>query len=246
LTRKRGADSLLPDGVEQETVPPVRRFFALSRIRIGVLASGRGSNLQAIIDSVKEGRLDAEVAVVVSDVEDAYALDRARSAGIEARYIDPARKGARLSKESERRVIDVLDEFRVDLIALAGFMRILRSDFVRHFSGRIMNIHPSLLPSFPGLKVQMKALEYGVKYSGCTVHFVDEGVDTGPIIIQAAVPVLDGDTEEVLSSRILREEHRIYTEAIRLFAEGRLKIEGRVVHVLPERRDDAGGDESRH
>ncbi|MFH1312734.1 MAG: phosphoribosylglycinamide formyltransferase [Candidatus Eisenbacteria bacterium] len=217
----------------------------MSRIRIGVLASGRGSNLQAIIDSVKAGRLDAEVAVVVSDVEDAHALCRARSAGIEARYIDPARKGARLSKESERKVTEVLEEFRVDLIALAGFMRILRTDFVRHFSGRIMNIHPSLLPSFPGLKVQKKALEYGVKYSGCTVHFVDEGVDTGPIIIQAAVPVLEGDTEELLSNRIFKEEHRIYTEAMRLFAQGRLRIEGRVVRILPERRNDAGGDESR-
>jgi phosphoribosylglycinamide formyltransferase-1 len=216
----------------------------LPRIRIGVLASGRGSNLQAIMDSVRQGRLDADVAVVVSDVADAVALTRARSAGIEARFIDPGPKRAHLTKESEHEIIDVLEECRVDLIALAGFMRILGPPFIRHFSGRIMNIHPSLLPSFPGLRVQKKALEYGVKYSGCTVHFVDEGVDTGPIIIQAAVPVLEGDTEETLSARILKEEHRIYTEAIRLFADGRLRIEGRVVHVLPQGRYDAGGDES--
>jgi phosphoribosylglycinamide formyltransferase-1 len=216
----------------------------LPRMRIGVLASGRGSNLQALIDSEREGRLDAEVALVVSDVEDAQALARARRAGIEARYIDPGPRRAHLSKESEREVIDVLETQRVDLIVLAGFMRILRRDFVRRFGGRIMNIHPSLLPSFPGLKVQKKALDYGVKYSGCTVHFVDEGVDTGPIIVQAAVPVVEGDTEETLAERILKEEHRIYTEAVNLFAAGRLRIEGRVVHVLPERTDDAGGDES--
>jgi phosphoribosylglycinamide formyltransferase-1 len=213
----------------------------LPRVRIGVLASGRGSNLQALIDSVRAGRLNAEVAVVVSDVADARALARARDAGIEARYIDPRRKGARLTEESEREIIATLEEFRVDLVALAGFMRILGPEFVRRFSRRIMNIHPSLLPSFPGLKVQKKALDYGVKYSGCTVHFVDEGVDTGPIIVQAAVPVMEGDTEAKLSERILKEEHRIYTEAINLFAAGRLRIEGRVVHVLPERGDDAGG-----
>jgi phosphoribosylglycinamide formyltransferase-1 len=214
----------------------LRRFFDLARIRVGVLASGRGSNLQALIDSSKEGRLTADIAVVISDVPAAKALERARTAGIEARYVDPRRKGARLTEESETDIINLLEEFKVDLIALAGFMRILSERFVRHFKGRIMNIHPSLLPSFPGLHVQRKALEYGVKYSGCTVHFVDEGVDTGPIIVQAAVPILEGDTEEALSARILKEEHRIYTEAVQLFADGRLEVEGRVVHVLPERR----------
>lgn len=208
----------------------------MARIRVGVLASGRGSNLQALIDSSKEGRLTADIAVVISDVPAAKALERARTAGIEARYVDPRRKGARLTEESETDIINLLEEFKVDLIALAGFMRILSERFVRHFKGRIMNIHPSLLPSFPGLHVQRKALEYGVKYSGCTVHFVDEGVDTGPIIVQAAVPILEGDTEEALSARILKEEHRIYTEAVQLFADGRLEVEGRVVHVLPERR----------
>jgi phosphoribosylglycinamide formyltransferase-1 len=216
----------------------------LPGLRVGVLASGRGSNLQALIDSAVQGRLDAEVAVVLSDVADAQALERARRAGIEARFVDPGRKGARLTPESELELIRTLDEFRVGLIALAGFMRILGPGFVRHFRGRIINIHPSLLPSFPGLKVQKKALEYGVKFSGCTVHFVDEGVDTGPIIVQAVVPVLESDTEEALAARILKEEHRIYTEAVNLFANGRLRIEGRRVHVLPEGRPDAGADKS--
>jgi phosphoribosylglycinamide formyltransferase-1 len=221
----------------------VRRFKALQRLRIGVLASGRGSNLQALIDSQTRGVLEGKVVIVLSDLEDAEALERARRAGIDARYIDPRRKGARLSKESEREYIDTLDEFSVDLIALAGFMRILRSDFVRHFRGRILNVHPSLLPSFAGLHVQQQALDYGVKFSGCTVHFVDEGVDTGPIIIQAAVPVVEGDNSETLAARILQQEHRIYTEAINLFAAGRLKIEGRVVHILPEGGSDAGCDQ---
>jgi phosphoribosylglycinamide formyltransferase-1 len=196
------------------------------------------------MDSAKEGRLEAEVAVVLSDVVDAAALARAQRAGVEARYIDPGREGARLTHESEAKFIETLDEFGVGLVALAGFMRILSPEFVRHFKYRIMNIHPSLLPAFPGLKVQKKALEYGVKFSGCTVHFVDEGVDTGPIIIQAAVPVIEGDSEERLAARILEEEHRIYTEAVNLFAEGRLRIEGRVVHVLPEGGGNAGTDQS--
>jgi phosphoribosylglycinamide formyltransferase-1 len=220
--------------------PASQEVLVLARVRVGVLASGRGSNLQALIDSSRAGRLDAEIAIVISDVADAKALDRARQTGIEARYVDPGVKGARLSVQSENQIIGLLEEFRVDVVALAGFMRILSPGFVRRFKWRIMNIHPSLLPSFPGLRVQKKALDYGVKFSGCTVHFVDEGVDTGPIIVQAAVPVLEGDTEEKLSERILREEHRIYPEAIQLLAEGRLRIEGRVVHILAGRRPDAG------
>ncbi len=212
----------------------------MRRLRIGVLASGRGTNLQALIDASREGRLLGEVVIVLSDVASAMALERARKAGIQACYIEPGRKGARLASESEARYIEVLDEARVDLVALAGFMRILSPDFVRHYKLRIMNIHPSLLPSFPGLRAQKQALEYGVKISGCTVHFVDEGVDTGPIIIQAAVPVLEGDTEASLSERILKEEHRIYTEAINLFAQQRLRVEGRIVHVLPLRCMNAG------
>jgi phosphoribosylglycinamide formyltransferase-1 len=204
---------------------------ALPRIRIGVLASGRGSNLQALIDSVEAGRLQAEIAVVLSDVEGAFALERARRAGIEARYIDPGPKRSRVSDQAETEFIECLDGAGVDLVALAGFMRVLGAGFVRHFKLRIMNIHPSLLPSFPGLEAQRQALNYGVKWSGCTVHFVDEGVDSGPIIIQAAVPVLPDDTAESLSARILKEEHRIYAEAVGLFAEGRLRVEGRKVLV---------------
>jgi phosphoribosylglycinamide formyltransferase-1 len=157
--------------------------------------------------------------------------------------VEPGGKRAHLSDEAETAIIDSLDEYKVDLVCLAGFMRILSPRLVRRFKWRLMNIHPSLLPAFPGLRVQRKALEYGVKFSGCTVHFVDEGVDTGPIVIQAAVPVLEGDTEETLAERILQEEHRVYPEAVRLFGEGRLKIEGRVVHVLPERSGDAGSHE---
>lgn len=206
----------------------------MARLRIGVLASGRGSNLQAIIDAIESGRLDVELAVVISDVPDARALELAGRAGVEALYIDPERTKARMTQAAEQRFIGELKRRDVGLVALAGFMRILSPSFVGAFRMRILNIHPSLLPSFPGLKVQKKALEYGVKFSGCTVHFVDEGVDTGPIIIQAAVPVLDDDTEESLSARILKEEHRIYPEAIRLFAEGRLVVEGRRVRLLPQ------------
>lgn len=206
----------------------------MARLRIGVLASGRGSNLQAIIDAIERRDLDVELAVVISDVADARALEIARGAGVDAVYIDPEKKKARMTQAAEQKIIDELKSRDVGLIALAGFMRILSPNFVSTFRSRILNIHPSLLPSFPGLKVQQKALEYGVKFSGCTVHFVDEGVDTGPIIIQAAVPVLDDDTEESLSARILKEEHRIYPEAIRLFAEGRLVVEGRRVKLLPQ------------
>jgi phosphoribosylglycinamide formyltransferase-1 len=215
----------------------------VARTRIAVLASGRGSNLQALIDASREGRMDADVVVVISDVETAQALVRARNAGIEGRFVEPGPKRAHLAEEAESAIIDLLDDLRVDLVCLAGFMRILGPRLVRRFRWRLMNIHPSLLPSFPGLRVQRKALEYGVKFSGCTVHFVDEGVDTGPIVIQAVVPVLEGDTEEMLAERILKEEHRIYAKAVQLFGEGRLKIEGRVVHVLPERSGDAGSYE---
>lgn len=215
----------------------------MARVRLGVLVSGRGSNLQALIDASRSGRMDADVVVVVSDVESAPALDRAREAGIDARYVDPGSKRAHLSEEAETAIIGLLEAARVDLICLAGFMRILSPRLVGRFKGRIMNIHPSLLPAFPGLRVQRKALKYGVKFSGATVHFVDEGVDTGPIVIQAVVPVLDGDSEDDLAARILEEEHRIYAEAVQLFAEGRLRVEGRVVRILPERSGNAGSDE---
>jgi len=197
------------------------------RLRLGVLVSGRGSNLQAIIDASEAGRIDAAVVIVISDVADAYALDRARAHRIEAAFVDPRHFKTRESFDAA--VIDVLRKRDVELVCLAGFMRILSPHFVREFRNRIMNIHPALLPAFPGLHVQRKALQHGAKYSGCTVHFVDEGTDTGPIIIQAVVPVLDNDTEESLSARILRYEHQIYPRAIQLFAEGRLEVRGRRV-----------------
>ena len=198
-----------------------------ARLRLGVLVSGRGSNLQAIIDASETGRIDAIVAIVISDVADAYALERARTHGIEAAFVDPSRFNTR--EDFDTAVINLLRNREVDLLCLAGFMRLLSPQFVREFQHRIMNIHPALLPAFPGLHVQRKALQHGVKFSGCTVHFVDEGTDTGPIIIQAVVPVRDDDTDESLSARILKYEHHIYPRAIQLFAEGRLEVLGRRV-----------------
>jgi phosphoribosylglycinamide formyltransferase-1 len=206
----------------------------VTRLRIGVLASGRGSNLQAIIDSSAAGEIDVDVAVVVSDREDAVALARAREADIPAVYVDPGGYRTRLTAEAEQRFIDALDGHRVDVVALAGFMRVLHERFLSRYEGRIVNIHPSLLPSFPGLDAQGQAFEYGVKWSGATVHFVDAGVDTGPIILQAVVPVFDGDTRDSLAARILREEHRIYPEALQLLASGRFRIEGRKVFLTEE------------
>lgn len=196
---------------------------------IAVLASGRGTNLQAIIDNMENGTLHARLACVISDNRDAAALERARKHGIEAIFIDPGPKKTWLIPEVEQRYVQALQERSIDLVCLAGFMRILKKPLLTAFSGKIVNIHPALLPSFPGLDVQRKALEYGVKFSGCTVHFVDDTVDGGPIIIQAAVPVLDDDTPETLAQRILKEEHRIYTEAINLVVSGTYHIEGRRV-----------------
>jgi len=195
--------------------------------RIGVLLSGRGSNFEALADSVGAGRLPgAQIAVVVCNREGAPGIERARERGIAAQVIPS--KG--LEREVyDRQVVAVLREFNVDLVCLAGYMRLLSPFFVASFPNRILNIHPSLLPSFPGLESQRQALEYGVKFAGCTVHFVDENLDAGPIVLQAAVPVRDDDTEETLSSRILAEEHRIYTEAVRIVLEGKYKIVGRRV-----------------
>lgn len=198
-------------------------------LSLAVLASGRGSNLQAILDEIASGRLDAAVSVVVSDVADAYALERARLAGVPAVFVDPRGGGGKADYEA--RVVRLLREHAVGLVALAGYMRVCGPVLLEAFPGRIVNIHPSLLPSFPGLHVQRAALEHGVRFSGCTVHFVDAGVDTGPIIVQAVVPVLDEDTEETLAARILRQEHRIYPHAIRLIAGGRLRVAGRRVFV---------------
>ena len=198
-------------------------------LRIGVLASGRGTNLQAIIDDIHAGRLDARLVVVVSDRADAPALGRARKHGAKALHINPHDFADR--EAFDRAVAKVLAEHQVELVCLAGFMRILTPAFLAAFPVRVMNIHPALLPSFPGLHPQRRALEHGVKVSGATVHFVDEGVDSGPIILQAAVPVRDDDTEESLSERILAEEHKIYPRAIQFFAEGCLEVRGRRVHI---------------
>ena len=195
--------------------------------RIGLLLSGRGSNFEALAESVKAGRIpNAEIAMVISNREGAPGIDRARARGISTRVIPS--KG--LERETyDRQVAAVLDEHNVDLICLAGYMRLLSPYFVAKFPNRILNIHPSLLPSFPGLESQRQALEYGVKFAGCTVHFVDENLDAGPIILQAVVPVFDADDEHALSERILKEEHRIYSEAVKLVLEGKYRIEGRRV-----------------
>ena len=195
--------------------------------RIGVLLSGRGSNFEALADSISGARIpNAEIAIVLSNREGAPGLDRAKSRNIPTRAIPS--KG--LEREAyDRQVVAVLQENKVDLVCLAGYMRLLSPYFVAAFPNAILNIHPSLLPSFPGLESQRQALEYGVKFAGCTVHFVDENLDAGPIVLQSVVPVNDNDTEETLSAKILREEHRIYSEAVRIVLEGRYKIAGRRV-----------------
>ena len=207
----------------------------MKKIKLAVLVSGRGSNLQAIIDNIEKGALSAEIAVVISDQEDAYALERARKHKIPAVHIDAKKHKTRDAYDAA--LVGELKKRTVDLVCLAGFMRIITPVLIKAFPNRILNIHPSLLPAFPGLHVQKKALNHGVKFSGCTVHFVDEGVDTGPIIIQAVVPVLDNDTENSLSERILKQEHKIYSRAIQLFAEGRLTIEGRHVFTISGKTD---------
>ena len=199
---------------------------------LAILLSGRGSNFEAIARNVLSGALPVRIVVVVSNREDAIGLERARALGFEALVVPS--KG-RDRDAYDREVVALLHEREVEIVCLAGFMRLLGPYFVRAFPGRILNIHPALLPAFPGLDAQKQALEYGVKFTGCTVHLVDEGVDTGPILCQAAVPVLDDDTVETLSARILKEEHRIYSEAIRLVAENRVRIEGRRVALKPSR-----------
>lgn len=198
-------------------------------IRIGVLISGRGSNLQAILDACQDGRIDGQVVVVISDQPDALGLKRAQAAGVENFFLDPAASPTRTAYSAA--LAAELQARQVDLVCLAGFMRLVRKPLLDAFPWRVMNIHPSLLPSFPGLHAHEQALAHGVKVSGCTVHFVTAGMDEGPIICQAAVPVLEGDTAETLSDRILVQEHRIYPEAIQLFAQGRLRVEGRRVLV---------------
>jgi phosphoribosylglycinamide formyltransferase-1 len=194
--------------------------------RLGILLSGRGSNFLAIAASIAAGRLDAEIAVVISNRADVSGIAAARDSGFNAVVL--ASKG--LDREIyDRQLVELLRTNRVDLVCLAGYMRILSGYFIREFPYRILNIHPSLLPAFPGLDAQHQALQHGVKFSGCSVHFVDEGVDSGPIIAQSVVPILDDDTVETLSARILEQEHRVYTEAIALVLSGKFRIEGRRV-----------------
>ena len=201
--------------------------------RIGVLLSGRGSNFEALADGVAAGRIpNAEIALVLSNREGAGGIEKARERGIETCVIPS--KG--LEREAyDRLAVDALQSKKVDLVCLAGYMRLISPYFVAAFPNRILNIHPSLLPSFPGLESQRQALEHGAKVSGCTVHFVDENLDAGPIVMQAVVPVEDADTPDTLSERILREEHRIYSQAVRIILEGRYRIEGRRVLSVPEK-----------
>jgi phosphoribosylglycinamide formyltransferase-1 len=199
------------------------------QVPIGVLISGSGTNLQAIIDAVDAKELDAKIQVVLSNRAEAYGLVRAKKHGIPVEILDHKRFASR--EAFDQAVVDILRAHEVELVVLAGFMRLLSPVFVGAYSNRIMNIHPALLPAFPGLHVQKKAVEHGVRFSGCTVHFVNEECDEGPIIIQAVVPVFPEDTEESLAARILEQEHRIYPRAIQLYSEDRLRIEGRRVLV---------------
>ena len=204
-----------------------------SPLRVAVLASGRGSNLQAIIDAIESGQIHARIVAVISNKKEAVALERARKHGLPDVFVDPKPfVGRPDSREAyDRALLEILTKHDVELVLLAGYMKIVTAVLVNAYANRMMNIHPSLLPSFPGLDVQKKAIEWGCKLAGCTVHFVTEGVDEGPIILQAAVPILDDDTVETLAARILIQEHKIYPRAVQLFAEGRLRVEGRRVLI---------------
>ena len=199
------------------------------KLRLGVLGSGAGSNMQSIQDAIEDGTLDAEIVCVVSDVLGARILDRAAESGIDAAYIDAAPFKTKLEGVAERKYIDYLEQHDVEVVVLAGFMRIIKPGFLSSFPNRVVNIHPALLPSFPGRDAWKQALNYGAKITGCTVHFVDAGTDTGPIILQKSVLVRDDDTPETLHARIQQQEHDAYPEALRLLAAGRLKIDGRRV-----------------
>ena len=207
------------------------------KLPIAVLISGSGTNLQAIIDAIEAGKLDARIEIVLSNRADAYGLVRAKHHGLSTEVLDHKKFASR--EAFDEAVVSILRARGVELVVLAGFMRLLSPVFVKAFSNRIMNIHPALLPSFPGLHVQKRAVDHGVRFSGCTVHFVNEECDEGPIIIQAVVPVFPDDTEESLAARILKQEHRIYPRAIQLFSEGRLRLEGRRVLVEGLTRDEA-------
>jgi phosphoribosylglycinamide formyltransferase-1 len=203
-------------------------------LRLAVLASGRGSNLQAIIDAIESGEVHAQIVAVISNKKDAVALERARKHGLPEFFVDPKPFAGRPDNREayDRALLELLEQRHVELVLLAGYMKIVTAVLVNAFANRMMNIHPSLLPSFPGLEVQKKAIDWGCKLAGCTVHFVTEGVDEGPIILQAAVPILESDTPEGLAARILEQEHKIYPRAVQLFAEGRLKVDGRRVLIV--------------
>lgn len=202
-------------------------------LRVAVLASGRGSNLQALIDAIEAGQVQARIVAVISNKKEAVALERARTHGLKDLFVDPKPFAGRSDGREayDRSLLEVLQQHEVELVLLAGYMKIVTTVLVNAYANRMMNIHPSLLPAFPGLEVQKKAIDWGCKLAGCTVHFVTEGVDEGPIIIQAAVPILDADTPETLAARILVEEHKIYPRAVQLFAESRLRVDGRRVFV---------------
>ena len=201
-------------------------------MRIGVLGSGKGSNCEAIVQACDRGLIPGRVVTVISDVAEAKILDRARQRGIPAAFVGPSKFKSKLEPELEAQIVATLRAADVGLVALAGYMRVLKSPLLEAFAGRIMNVHPSLLPAFPGLKAWEQALNYGVRVTGCTVHFVDGGVDTGPVILQQPVPVLPGDTVESVHHRIQLAEHSVFSEAIRLFALGKLQVSGRRVRIL--------------
>ena len=205
--------------------------YSASRLRLAVLGSGNGSNMQAILEAISNGSLAAEITCVISDVADAGILARAKAAGIPQHYISAEPFRTKLDGEAEKQYLNVLNDYDTELIVLAGFMRIIKAGMLRAFQHRIINIHPSLLPAFPGLHAWRQALDYGTKITGCTVHFVDEGTDTGPIIIQRHVPVLDDDTIESLHARIQQQEHIAYPEALRLISENKLRVKNRRVLI---------------
>ncbi len=207
----------------------------MSTLKIGVLGSGSGSNMQSIVDAIAAGQLNAEIKIVLSDVQSAKILERARQNNIPAQWLDCAPYRTKLDEGAELRCIQILKAHGVDTVVLAGFMRIVKPGLLKAFPMRILNIHPALLPAFPGVQAWKQALDYGVRVAGCTVHFVDEGTDTGPIIVQRSVPVLPGDSSETLHARIQVEEHIAYPEALRLISSGQLRINGRRVEIDPSR-----------
>ncbi len=205
----------------------------MPKLRLAVLGSGSGSNMQSILDAIGAGTLDAEIRLVLADVADAFILERARRAGIPARFLSAAPYKTKLEGPAEEAYIQAIREAGADTVVLAGFMRIVKPGLLAAFPDRVLNIHPALLPAFPGLHSWKQALDHGAKVAGCTVHFVDAGTDSGPIIVQRAVPVLEGDTPESLHARIQEQEHLAYPEALRLLAAGRLAIQGRRVAIAP-------------